>query len=228
MRIRDLPIKLKDKVLLFIGHEVNDPKMEVIFWINLTRPDMDRATHAPYDNGCKLLANGEAVIALVKARVAKEDPNSPKKKRGVIVPFTAYKAGGMHWEFVRTADPEYKAALVKQLGTGDAESAIYNLISYPEKETADLIRPFLKDSTKSEVQVNAGKDAAGLTKFKTVEHYQLREMAFMALKLMGELPERPEGFDAESAMLWYFEVGFEDTVYFPYGDWKRLDRRTRY
>jgi hypothetical protein len=126
----------------------------------------------------------------------------------------------MHWDFVRTADPEYKAILVKQLRDGDQESAIYNLISYPGKDTRDLIRPFLKDPRTSELQV---ADPAGHDRMKTVKIYPLRQAAYSALTLLGESTEKPEGYYPDP-FLWLFEVGFERPASFPYGDWKRLDK----
>jgi hypothetical protein len=218
----DAVLRPKTKLLLFYAREASRRKAEIVFWVNLTKPDPKLATHAPYNNDCKRLEDSEAVLALVKARIAKEKLQDKTKKRGAIVPFTAYEAGDMYWDFVRTADPEYKQTLIKQLRNGDKESAIYNLISYPDKNTRDLIRPFLKDGTTSELQVDDGKDASGSARHKIVKFYPLRQVAYTALNLLGESPEKPKGYIPESFQ-WLFKVGFEQRVYFPHGDWKRVE-----
>jgi hypothetical protein len=216
-------LRPKTKVLLFYAREARRRKAEIFFWVNLTKPDPKLATHAAYNNDCKWLEDGKAVVALVKGRIAKENPQDRTKKRGVIIPFTAYEAGDMYWDFVRTADPEYKQTLIKQLRDGDKESAIYNLISYPDKNTRDLIRPFLKDGSTSELQVYDGKDASGSARYKTVKIYPLRQAAYAALNLLGESPEKPKGYYPDP-FLWLFAVGFEHRAYFPHGDWKRVEK----
>lgn len=216
-------LRPKTRVLLFGVRAAGARTTEVIFWVNLTEPDANLSTHAPYNNDCKWLEDGTSVLALVKARVARENPQDRTKRRGVIVPFTAYQGGDMYWDFVRTADPDYKPELVKQLRNGDRESAIYNLISYPGQDTRDLIRPFLKDASVRESQVNDGNYTSGSARMKTVKIYPLRQAAYAALVLLGEPTEKPEGYDPDP-FLWLFEVGFERRSHFPYGDWKRYEK----
>jgi hypothetical protein len=214
-------LRPRTRVLLFCVRPAESRKIEIIFWVNLSRPDAKLSMQAPFNNDCKWLKDGQSVLALVKSRVKKENLRNRAKKRGVIVPFTAYDAGDMYWDFVRTADPEYKAVLIKELRNGDKESAIYNLISYPGKETRDLIRPLLIDGSTGELQViGDSKDPPGdrIDKF-----YPVRQAAYRALKLLGESPKKPKGYDPD-VFLWLFTTGFEHRAYFPYGDWKRLRR----
>src|SRR5262249_3682642 len=114
----DTVLRPKTKVLLFYAREAGRRQAKTVFWVNLTKPDPKLATHAPYNNDCKWIEDGKAVVTFVKARIANENPQDRTKKRGVIVPFTAYEAGDMYWDFVRTADPEYKQTLIKQLRDG--------------------------------------------------------------------------------------------------------------
>jgi hypothetical protein len=219
----DAVLRPKTKVLLFCVRVAGVRKTEIIFWVNLSKPDVQLSTHAAYNNGCKWLEDSDSVLALVKGRIARENPRDRTTKRGIIVGFTAYHAGDMYWDFVRTADVEYKPELVKQLRDGGKEWAIYNLISYPGKDTRDLIRPFLKDASTSELQVYDGKDASGTAHFKRVRIYRLRQTAYLALNLLGEPTEKPDGYYPDSFM-GLFETGFESKAYFPHGDWKRRRR----
>jgi hypothetical protein len=212
----DRKLRAEDKVLVFQANDSETHKSETIFWVNLQKPDAKFAPHAGYDNSCKSLTVGKDVVELVKKRIAQEDPVKKTKKRGVIVDFTLYEEGGMHWDFVRTADPEFREALVKMLKEGDKESAIYNLVSFPGKDTVDLIKPFLTDPTIHEMERYG----------KKVEFYPLRESAYRALVLLGQSPDKPEHL-VDGPLLWHYETGFENVAYFPYGDWKRLERKRR-
>jgi hypothetical protein len=62
-------------------------------------------------NDGKSLDEGEAVVRLVKERITRNE----HKKRGVIVRFTLVDIEDS-WDFVRTADPAYKA--VEPFGAG--------------------------------------------------------------------------------------------------------------
>jgi hypothetical protein len=109
------------------------------------------------------------------------------------------------------------------LKEGDKETAIYNLVSYPGKETVNLIKPFLNDTTTAEIQRYETKDQDGKRVLKDVKYFPIREYAYQALILLGESPEKPKGLIEPS--LWHFETGFENRAGFPYGDWKRLERK---
>jgi hypothetical protein len=222
----DRKLRAKEKVVIFQATDSKTHKSEIIFLVNLAKPDGKFAPHAAYDNSCKWLTAGDDVVDLVKKRIAQEDPVKKSKKRGVIVDFTQYKEGDMHWDFVRTADPEFRETLVKMLKEGEKESAIYNLVSYPGKETVNLIKPFLTDPTIHEMERYNGKDEKGNPIYKKVAYYPLREYAYRALILLGESPEKPEHL-VDGPLLWHFATGFENAAYFPYGDWKRLERKLR-
>lgn len=211
----DAIVRPQNDLLLFCVRTDDRQETEIVFWVNLTKPDAKLSGHAAYNNDCRWLDDRTSILHLIKERIAKENPVERKKQRGLIVEFTADEPRDMYWDFVRTADPAYKTVLVKQLRDGDAndkESAIYNLISYPGKDTLDLIRPFLRDTTRSELQRSDGS--------KTVVIYPVRQAAYSALRLLGESVEKPGGYYSDPS-LWLFKVGFESEVYFPYGDWKR-------
>jgi hypothetical protein len=146
------------KVLIFSAKSKSKGVTEVVFWLNLTRLDNRRTNHAAYNNDCKWLGDGETVLALVKKRIAGQEVPK-KKKRGVILDFTDLEKddeGNVYWDFVRTADREYKKVLVDNLKNGDLsakERAVYNLVSYPGNETVDLIKPFLSDGEKIEQEI---------------------------------------------------------------------------
>jgi hypothetical protein len=222
----DRKLRAKDKILIFQANDTKTDNSETMFWVNLTKPDGKFAPHAAYDNNCKWLTVGEDVVDLVKKRIAQEDSVKTSKKRGVIVDFALYEEGEMHWDFVRTADPEFRKTLVKTLKEGDKESAIYNLISYPGKETVDLIKPFLSDPTINQLDRYDGKDKKGKPVYKKVTFYPLREYAYRALVLLGESPEKPQHL-IDEPLLWHFDTGFENPAYFPYGEWKRLKKKQR-
>lgn len=223
----DRALQPKDRVLLFVNTktEGRDPAH---FWLNLTKPEAKFRQHSAYNNHCECLGTAEAVLKLTKQRIAMEDPKKREKKRGVIVPFTPNENPRIRWFFVRTADPEFKPVLIKALQTRespwDVQWAIYNLVSYPGRETVDLIRPFLKDPTFREEKKAVGKDAAGNSTWKEVKVFPTRQYAFVALKLLGESPEQPEGYDPDH-YLYLFDSYFESGSLFPYGDWKRLDKK---
>ena len=220
----DARLSPKTKLLLFWARGSDRIKSDIVFWVNLAKPDIKLAQHAAYSNDCDWLDVGESVLTLVKARIAKETPQDKIKKRGLIVSFKPYESADMHWDFVRTADPDYKPILIKQLRDGDKESAIYNLISYPGKETVNLIRPFLNDPTTSEIHDYADRQQslAGLPKYKTITYYPLRQTAYAALMLLGESPKKPQGYVSNSSSF-VFKTGFENRTYFPFGDWKRIE-----
>jgi hypothetical protein len=220
----DRPLRPKDRLLLFAVEKPVWPDKNVIFWVNLTRPDVVKSPHAAYNNECKWLGNTDSILKTVQARIGKERQGAKTKRRGLIVEFTAAPHEELGWDFVRTADPEGKAGLISQLRDpkGDHESAIYNLISYPGKETIGLIRPFLGDPTTSEMQDYSGRDQAQKPSYKTIQTYPVRQAAYSALRLLGDSPHKPDGFHP-SAWNWLFSVGFEHRSYFPYGDWKRLE-----
>jgi hypothetical protein len=213
----DQPLQPKDRLLLFAVEKPAFSDTNVVFWANLTRPDVVESPHAAYNNECKWIGNGDAIIKTVHGRIDAERRENKSKQRGLILEFTAALHEDLHWEFVRTADPECKPGLIKQLRDprGDKESAIYNLVSYPGKETTELIRPFLKDPTISQIEHYEGTG-------KTIQTFPLRQAAYSALTLLGNTPQKPEGF-YPNASPWLFYVGFESRTYFHYGDWKRVE-----
>src|SRR5206468_484930 len=110
------PIQKGDKLLLFLARPTDrDPERTVFFWVNLTKPDVRLTDNAAYNNDCKYLGDTVTILALVKKRIANEDPLKKVKKRGIILGFSDYKEGDLHWEFVRTADPDFKKVLVDRL-----------------------------------------------------------------------------------------------------------------
>jgi hypothetical protein len=216
-------LQVGDKILLFCARREPTKELDVGFWINLSKPDARRTNHAAYDNECKWLGDSESILTLVKKRISKENPAERSKKRGVIVGFTDRlerpDEDYFGWEFVRTADPEYKQVLLNDLGHGDwfqKERAIYNLISYPGKDTVDLIKPFLKDPMTTDLFLSQKRGSTTL--------YELRQTAYYALTLLGQSLEKPEGFVEDYAPS-AFRIGFEDRVYFPFSDWRRIERR---
>ena len=182
--------------------------------------DNRRTQHAAYDNDCKYLGDAETVLALVKKRLAKEEAGSKKKERPLVLGFADQEKDDvdmMRWEFVRTAEPEFKKVLIADLKKGEVwerERTIYNLVSYPGKETVDLIKPFLTDNETDKTEI--GRDRTKVT------IYPLRQMAYYALQLLGEPVAKPQGYVPE-ARAWLMDCGFESRDYFPYGDWKQLD-----
>ena len=219
----DHALKAGDKVLVFCARHEPKSETEVIFWVNLTKPDCVRArSHSAYDNNCNWLSDGSAVLAVVKARIEKESRGAPTKRRGVV---TDFKHSGYPWSFVRTAEPEFKKVVIEKLHSGvwqDQEWALYNSISYPCKEITDLIAPFLNDPTISELDIPGGRDANGKPAQLKVKAYYWRQFAYAALTLAGESPRKPEGYRVD-AIPWQFEAFFENRGKFPYGNWKRLE-----
>jgi hypothetical protein len=218
-------LKAGDRVLLFCARNAETKQTDMAFWVNLTKPDARKTNHAAYDNDCRWLGNGTTILSLVKKRIEKEGATRPAKKRGVLTPFADNKGMDVSWDFVRTADPDYRKTLVARLQSKDDEQidwamkewAIYNLVSYPSKETIELIKPFLRDATKVDY------DYIGPNKKGKITVFPLRQMAYEALKLLDASPEKPEGFmpDEEAQLL---KVGFESPRHFPYAGWKQFDR----
>lgn len=149
--IDDRPLRPGDKILIFAVEKPARGDEKVVFWLNLTKPDAVKAEHAAYNNDCKWLADGDKILKTVQVRIDLERKTGKTRQRGLILEFTAGPHLDLHWDFVRTADPECKAELIKRLhdsrDTGGQEAAIYNLISYPGQDTIKLILPFLKDPT---------------------------------------------------------------------------------
>ncbi len=219
----DRPLRPKDKLLLFVVEKPRNRDSNIISWVNLTRPDVVESQHAAYNNDCKWLGNADSILKAVRSRIQRERQGAKAKRRGLIVDFTAAPHRDLCWEFIRTADPECKPGLVKQLQTSqfpdDREMAMYNLISYPDRDTIKLILPFLRDPTKK--RLNEASDAAGKP-ISTAEAFQLRQSAYFALLLLGARPQKPEGFSSEWHS-WHAMTGFESLTYFPYGDWQRQE-----
>jgi hypothetical protein len=219
----DHKLRPKERVLLFWAKATAHENAGVIFWCNVTQPGPRWSKHAAYGNDCKRLTDGDEVVKLVKERVAKEDPRHPVKRRGLIIDFKDNEEGVAYYTFVRTADPEYKKTLIDRLRNRDGDddprvSAIYNLVSYPGQETIDLLKPFLKDSTAREHEERGRK----------IRLYPLRQMAYVALDLLGDKPAKPDGFrddyvgGGSLAGIMLLNYGFEDEAMFPWGDWKRF------
>lgn len=68
-------------------------------------------------------------------------------------------------------------------------------------------RPFLNDTASQKVD---GKD-----------YYPVRQAAYLALMLLGETVEEPKAYYPK-IRTFEFQTGFEDSVYFPFGNWKCL------
>ncbi len=216
----DQPVRSADRLLLFTVEKPRRPGEKVAFWVNLTRPDVVMSPHAAYNNDCKWLGSADLILKTVRARIEKERRGAKAKQRGLIVDFTA-ASHELYWEFIRTADPECKPGLVKQLQTSqfpdERELAMYNLISYPGHDTIKLILPFLKDPTKE--TISQSSDDGG--KLISREFFQLRQSAYFALLLLGARPQEPEGFSTDWHSF-HADTGFESRTYFPYGDWVRV------
>jgi hypothetical protein len=101
--------------------------------------------------------------------------------------------------------------------------AIYNLVSYPGKDTIRLIRPMLQDATTGERTFFDGDPWNG-GKEKRVKYYPVREAANLALALLGEKLDWPVPFYRDDDELPdSFARGFEDRTYFPNGSWTRFE-----
>jgi hypothetical protein len=209
-------------ILVFAVEKPARGDERAIFWVNLTRPDVVKSQHAPYNNDCEWLADGDSAVKAVQARIDLERKTGKTRQRGLIVEFTATRAGehydDEYWDFVRTADPDYKPKLIKQLHDSpyqtDKEAAIYNLISYPGHDTTKVILPFLKDPN-VEQPVDPAHPPRHLA-------FPVRQSAYAALQFLGATPAKPGGFRADWAV-WLMGIGFESRTFFPYGDWKRLE-----
>jgi hypothetical protein len=125
--------------------------------------------HAAYDNDCKLLTDEKTIVTLVKARIAAQGSDQTKR-RGLIVNFSN-SHDDLYWDFVRTADPEYKKVLAECLRQSkyadERSSAIFNLASYPSDDTVKLIRPYLNDP----------ETKKGVYGQKTIQYYPVRQAA---------------------------------------------------
>jgi hypothetical protein len=213
----DRPLRPGDKILTFAVEKPAPWHEKVIFWVNLTKPDVVKAQHAAYNSDCKWLADSDSILKTVLARIDLARKTGKTRQRGVIVEFTAGPPDDLYLGFVRTADSDYKATLIKQLHDSrypdDKESAIYNLVSYPGQDTINLIRPFLKDANTKEVGSSG----------RTVRVFHLRLAAYAALQLLGANPAKPEGFRPGRPIGLWWDTGFEARVYFPYGDWQRIE-----
>src|SRR5262249_14966941 len=98
--IDDRPLQPGDKILLFAVEKPMHHDQKVMLWVNLTKPDVASATsHAPYNNDCKWLAGGDAVIGAVQAEIDLERKTGRSKQRGLIVWFTATPHQGLYWDF---------------------------------------------------------------------------------------------------------------------------------
>jgi hypothetical protein len=219
----DRPLRPKDKLLLFAVEKPLYNDTNVIFWVNLTRPDVVKSEHAAYNNECVRLGDADTIIRTVQARIDAEKKGAKTKQRGLIVDFTAAPPSAS-WDFVRTADPECKPDLIKHLHDSqypvDQERAMYGLISYPGHETIKLILPFLRDLRTAKIQVKSDSDPAGKRTSKTVEIFPLRQAAYTALNFLGASPQKPPGYYPK----WSFSLsttGFENRYHFPYGEWQR-------
>jgi len=228
------------KVREFQVHGTLRDSGDAAYWVNVSNPDANSWYHAPHNNDHEFLRDEEAILSLVKSRIERPEATLSTRRRGLIIP--------LHWyadpneivmgysDFVRTADPEYKQVLIRQLKKREfREDAIYNLISYPGQETPGLILPYLSDNTKATTRIQKktiksrlahilsklGIKVSQRAEYKTVTYYPVRQAAYLALVLLGEKVERPQPY-YDNLRPWLFKVGFENETYFPYGDWRRL------
>jgi len=209
----DLGIVEGQRLLLFLVRELSPNGHNPIFWVNLSKPDVARSVHAAYDNDSNHLSDPKKILEIVRSRLTGDAANKAPRKRGLIVGFK-YGDGSLYWDFIRTADPDVKPRLIKDLSAPHYSTrcdAIYNLISYPGAETAQAIRPLLKDP--ATVETGPGGE-------KTTR-YPVRQSAYLALTLLGEKVDKPEAY-GDGYQTWLFRTGFEQRTY-PYGDWKRLE-----
>ena len=178
--IDDRPLRPGDTILIFAVEKPAPRREKVAFWVNLTKPDIVKAQHAAYNNDCKWLADGDSILKSVETRIDLERKTGKTRRRGLIVWFTAGPPEDLYRDFVRTADPDYKATLIKQLHDtrwpDGQQTAIYNLISYPGQDTIKLVRPFLKNASTTEVGFSGA----------TVKVFYLRQAAYAALQLLAQ------------------------------------------
>ena len=213
------PLKPGTRVMLFIQRTKRNTSDEVHFWVNIDKPEPKLEAHAAYDNNCNCLSKGDRIVDLVSARVKLDSTNNFIKKRGLIVRFKGSERWDMYWDFVRTADPEFKNKLVEQIKKpiSDKTALIHNLVSYPDEDTARIIRSFLADLSTSEVHLY-GPNREDIT------YYPVRQAAYLALTLMGKTVERPSPY-YDLIRPGLFEDGMDNTDYFPDATWKTLDKR---
>lgn len=214
-------LRVGNKVLLFCARPNQQKEPELAFWVNLTKPDADISRHGPCDNAFKWLEDESLILATVKRRIQHDASSHSATHRGVLV--TSSEVSGFY--LVRAADADFRKVLIKQLqGTSqdEVELAIYNLISYPSKETISLIAPFLTDKTVYKTQTPNWRDRDAKPLDKEVAVYPLRQMAYTALTLLGESPKKPDGYRDDSAP-WQPESFFENRARFPFADWKQLN-----
>lgn len=202
----DVPLSPGNRMLLFVCKRAENGIEEVGSSINLSVPFCER------NNACEVLKTEEALLRVVKSRA--DSPLSGK--RGVIVPYAPVgdPPPAIHWDFVRTADPELKQGFLKDLTSESVWSraeAAFNLVSYPGPETIERLKPLLSDS---------GENAQP----EIPKNYSARAAAYRALTLLGEHPKKPEHYDEDGVGI-PFGWGFESAAHFPYGNWKRLSDR---
>ena len=89
------------------------------------------------------------------------------------------------------------------------------MVSYPGKETVNLLRPYLKDRT---VTGSTRNMKNGVSQDPLIHVYGISDATYLALHLLGEKPKRPKTYVA-AVHPFLFEVGFE-AGYFPKGSWK--------
>jgi hypothetical protein len=205
-----------DRVLAFLARRLNTGEVEVAYWVNLTHPGVQLAQHAAYDNECNYLQDATKILALVKSRIATEQPVKVGR-RGLLIQFKPMETADFAWDFVRTADPEYKDVLLTRLRDSkfpdEKAEIIFNLASYPGTETVNLLRTYLRDPGTTKLELRGPEK-------KTVQYYPVRQAVYLALWILGENAEPPPLY-LKDVQPWRFEVGFE-TTYFPYGNWKRF------
>jgi hypothetical protein len=216
-------IRKGQRILIFLVKDPNKDKYVPLNWINLSDPTRSGTSpHIAYDNDCGPLASEESILAVVRGRVKKTANVKNTQRRGLLVMFRPME--DVHHEFVITADPKYRQQFVDLLEIGGNENrcwAIFNLVSYPSKDTIEIIRPMLHDKGTQETTIYEGGDPFR-GEPKTVVYYPVRQAAYLALALLGEKVDRPVPY-YEEVIPNPFDTGFEDRTSFPYGNWKRLE-----
>jgi len=214
-----LCIKNGDRILVFLSISQRRVAVKTIDWFNLsspipileTRPTFD----APYDNDGNGLANEAAIMKVVRSRASQRLP----LKRGLIVYFPFLpreECRGYSHDFVITAEPKYKQRFIDLLQSEYDHirtAAIYNLASYPGKESERLLRAMLDDPA----QETSDSHKQG-TRILTT-YYPVRQAAYEALLLLDADVEPPEPYYPELSSTWLQRVGFENETYFPRQEW---------
>jgi hypothetical protein len=214
-----------DEVLAFYARDPVKRKSVLHFWINLTKPDVQLSSRGANTNESQWLSDGDAVLAAVTERIGREKI-SGRGRRGIISWFAPGMAQEIFWDLVRTAEPECKPEIIRELHEGDTEAAICNLISYPGRETEELIRPFLRDPRCEERKTRiTSKTPPIVERYRRRKIYPYRQSAYIALKLLGKKVALPAGCDF-AWMGFAFHGGFEDDDHFPHGNWKRIHYRS--